>query len=452
MYTNVISENEKRSVCFYQGGVNITLKESEQHLIPFYQVTNAYEVMNTLLFPGIKNEQVRISEESRELNPILLDYMPELIKVYCDIYSAMCKYTYCVKNSTDYYLYRKDRMNTLQFLEKGSTPCFFSTSFVQEIKPYFHEKAGLILLELEVPTMVEHLSVNDVLGDLSIHPDEEEILLSPFLCLNLESMVLSEKEALFKDKNGESPKGKYKIYIKDSSIPARFLTYYDNKLCEELKERIMNKEAIENAKMFWKALENGTPLESTMIGKYNCWKENIRNYLKKKFANIKAEIQYNEKWEMFKNELSNYLYSTNERRVEYDSIFTKMNLGISCMQPLSALFLALSFINEGGCWGTVAKIISLIASTGCVILAGIVKSLALEGKCQQRTKIYFRLDELERDIRYEDDRSLERLNEYIEKFKQIMKEDDTYCIDNMNGTLAYFQNIQSDNNHIEKKG
>lgn len=448
MYNNVISENEKRSILFYQGGTrNIILQESERHLKSFYEIDNAYEVINTLLFSGIENERVRISEENRKLNPILLDNMAELLKEYCNIYSAMCKYTYWENNNDDYYLYRKDRMNTLQFLENGYTTCFFSTSFTREIKEYFHQKAGLLLLELEVPSTVEHLNVNEVLGDLSIHPDEEEILLSPFLCLHKESMELTKEETLFKDKNGEKPKAKYKIYIKGSSVYEKPMTVYNFVLSERLYKKIINTQAIENAKLLWKDLEQGNQLNLGMVTEYKEWKENIQNYLKIQFADIKAEIRYRKKWRKFERELDDFLDYTNRKRVEYDDKFTKINLVISWLQPLSALFLALSFIDEGGIWGTAAKIISLIVSTGCIILSGITKSLALEGKCHQRTKTYLRLDELRRDFRYEDDKSLGRLNKYIEEFKQIIKDDDDCCIENINGTLAHFQQLQNDSNN-----
>lgn len=92
---------------------------------------------------------------------------------------------------------------------------FFSTSLSQKANPYFHEKKGSLLLEVEASGKIPHLDMNAVLGTKSIFKTESEILFPPFLGLELGPMELNEREKSYRDMDGDSPKAKYKIYLRE---------------------------------------------------------------------------------------------------------------------------------------------------------------------------------------------------------------------------------------------
>lgn len=97
-YRDIFSAKEIRSLLYYQNaGKNIVLSDNEKHLEKFYSIENAYEVINMLMFDDIGSEQVRLSAEGRWMDPDILNNMNELLDVYCNLYSAICKYTYLIK-------------------------------------------------------------------------------------------------------------------------------------------------------------------------------------------------------------------------------------------------------------------------------------------------------------------------------------------------------------------
>ena len=110
----LLTRSERNSILFYQGGTgNIELSDSERHLRSFYKVKNAYEAINVLLFPGFDNETARLIQENREIDQVLLDFMPELLNVYENLYRVMCRYAVCLEKRDKIYVYRNDRMQTL---------------------------------------------------------------------------------------------------------------------------------------------------------------------------------------------------------------------------------------------------------------------------------------------------------------------------------------------------
>ncbi len=453
-----ISQSERNSVLFYQGSAEkIKLDESKNYLKDFYKVSNAYEVINSLLFPGIQNEAVRIAKEKRVFYPILAEHISELLQVYCNLYSVMCKYTYGTVRR-DYYLYRKDRMLSFEYLKRGVTNSFISASFDERIDKSFCKKEGILLLEIEAPGCVEHLNVNEVLGEDSKYPEEKEILFAPFLYLDLDKIKLKEEEKQLTDINGEMPKAKYKIRIKGSLITCENepSDEQDAGLTEKWKEEIQRREYVCNAINIWAKLRDNKVLDETELQMYVEWKKKIQTYLKWQFKRIKRRMlekkeefsrteQVSQRIGILKEDIKNYIAYTNSNRKRYSRQFTCLNMTVAVLQPIGALAVALSLF-EGFGWHFEAgmKIVSLICSSFCLIFMAIVKSLGLQGKLEQRTATYLRLDELKRDLRYETDFSTETINNYIERFKQIVTEDDMKCEENLKRSITYAETLLKD--------
>ena len=102
-YQAVFSAKEIRSLLYYQNvGENIVVAGNEQHLKKFSRIKNAYEAINMLMFDDIGSEQVRLSVEGRRIDSDILNNIDELLNVYCNLYSAICKYTYFSKKEAIY--------------------------------------------------------------------------------------------------------------------------------------------------------------------------------------------------------------------------------------------------------------------------------------------------------------------------------------------------------------
>lgn len=282
-----IDRLEKDSILFYQGGgKRVKLSSDDQGLREFYDAKDPYMVMNALLMPGISNERARLVGEKKRFDPVMLDHMEELIEVYCRLYCAMCKYTAYYERESRHYTYRCDRMNTLEFLKHGQMPSFMSTAVENDGNPYFHDKEGILLLEVDAPGDIEHVDVNAVLEDESEYPNENEILYAPFALLERESMEMTEEEKAYRDRNGEAPKAKYLLHLKLSLI----VPQKPERNCEKLKKLygyITDASALSSAKEVWMALMSGKTPAGETAECYTEWKEKLQLYLRLRFAEIK---------------------------------------------------------------------------------------------------------------------------------------------------------------------
>lgn len=248
-----ITKSEINSILFYQGSVGqIELEKSKELLKDFYRIGNAYEGINVLLFEGFENEKVRILQERRIPNAVLLEFVPELLKICCDIYRAMCKYTFFYETRKSLYTYRSDRIQTLYYLEQGQIPSFFSTTSVPVANSYFQKKKGILLLEIEADADILHLDLNGVLKEKSSFSHEKEILFPPFLSVYKERMELNEVEKTYADIDGKPPKAKYKLQITGMDFLSQFEDEEGSNPKEEkmqlLLKQIMQEEDIRIAK------------------------------------------------------------------------------------------------------------------------------------------------------------------------------------------------------------
>lgn len=119
-------QRRKRLYHVLSGGrKNVRLSAENQHLRGFYDAADSYMVMNALLMPGISNERARLKNEKKKFAFVMIEHMDELIKVYCNLYSAMCKFTAFYEYKPGNYTYRIDRMNTLEFFKTGTNVFFY---------------------------------------------------------------------------------------------------------------------------------------------------------------------------------------------------------------------------------------------------------------------------------------------------------------------------------------
>lgn len=441
-----ITQEELRSLLYYQGEVEkIQLNSSELELRKFYSINNAYETINMLLFPGIENEKSRLWTEKRRIDEQILDNMDELLNVYGNLYAAMCKYTrYKSEHRQDeatIFTYRDDRRHTYVCMENGENSSFLSTSKVMDREPpvdgsvkYFQKKDGLVLMNIEAQDTLEHIDLNEVLGEQSGFPDEEEILYPPFLYLSTEQLSLTEKEKELKDYQGHPPYGKFRVVLKGSTIAPKNLGSKECKELEKIKKELATQDEINNVKMVWSAIQVGEEAKYAQeIEQYIQWKSKLRLYLREIYGQIKfhAEQSYkdDQREKMFYEDLSERIEKSNQKREQYEKQLQKFSLveiltgGIagSCLS-LTIDVISVRNINID------CKVLVLLAVTICIMLAAICKSMALKEKLQQRTEAFLDYDMLRTDWIYEREKTENNLNRYIRRMHQIEERENQRCV------------------------
>lgn len=421
-----INRMEKNSLMYYQGGgENIKLLSTDQNLRKFYDINNSYIVLNALLMPGINNERARLKYEKKRVDiSAMLECIDELLKVYCHLYSAMCKYTYCYEHEKQYYTYRCDRMNTLEFLENGQMYSFMSTEKYKSGNTDFHDKEGILLLEIRAPGNIEHIDINSVLGEESKYPHEHEILFAPYILLHKEPLEMTETERDYRDINQEPPKGKYLLFLETSSIISSQIQER-KRGADGIYEKIADPVSINNTKYIWKCFMEGYEPETDAVELYTRWKENLQIYLKWQFTEIKDNIMNNmencqENLVILQEDIIQDYNNANIKRKKYKICVNAANVGASISSLLATLFLALSFIES---LQDLMKVISMICTTISAAFLSIPKVLAWNEKLQQRTETYLKLDELLTDLKYEKKVNEDIFNTYLKRYKEIYRED-----------------------------
>ena len=116
------------------------------------------------------------------------------------------------------------------------------------------------------------------------------------------------------------------------------------------------------------------------------------------------------------------------KRREYKKRIHIYNGVLVTMNTIPLAFIALSFIDS---IEVPMKITAIISSAVSVLVSNLLKSEVYHMKMIQRTKTYLNLCELKRDIKYEIVWDRETEERYIEKYKEIMKEDTIMSLKNM---------------------
>lgn len=435
-----ITRQEKNSILYYQGGGDkVILTEAEEKLREFYNISDAYQMLNALLMPGISNEIARMKDEGRNFYPDILENMDELVNVYCRLYSAVCKYTYYHETKDNIYTYRIDRMNTLEFLNDGQMFSFMSTSLVGGEKRGLQDKDGILLLEIDVPSNIEHIDINDVLGEKSKYPKEKEILIAPFILLNKEQLSLTKKELTYKDMHKKPPQAKYRLNLLNSAIVPLNIPKDSDELTQLLGQ-IKGEDSLKNAKEVWEMLMGEKNVDDSAIDAYISWKEKLQRYLKIRFSAIKWEVMSGTTQEKrllgkLKDNIQRYSAYVNERRKRNEKRLLVSNI-ILCVVIFA---IAISLLMPDVLFGCVnTNNITLALAALATLVVGITKCFSWGEKFKQATTIYLLLDELSRDMDYSICISQEILVQYIEQFKNIVKQDNLMCLNNTDAIIHEF--------------
>ena len=134
-----------------------------------------------------------------------------------------------------------------------------------------------------------------------------------------------------------------------------------------------------------------------------------------------------EKLECLKSEIDKYQETYRRKRHQYERLVTICNMLTSCLTPLAAFFLFLSYVftEFGDMWKGLALLLCIFSS----LVAYWGKSYNYGAKLLQRGTTYFALCNLSRVIRYSLDPE-RRCTEFAKRFEEIMKRDNEMSLAN----------------------
>lgn len=281
----MLSNEELNSLIFYQGDVyNYIVKnesEKNKYTSNFYKTKHAYHILNMLLYPGMDNEIIRICNEKKNIPIDLLNSMSEILIVYNNIFSSMCKYSLSKKESKSTHAFRKDRMQSLAVLNQGYTTSFSSCSLEDLYEEYFLKKDGILLLEFEIYNTIPQIVLNDVIPNSSFEY-QNEILLAPFATFEKVPLELTEKEKLYKDINKLPPKAKFLVNVNGTLFEEKRDNFYPD-ITVNIKDV---EEGGKRAANILKKLKIENKLTESEKSFYIKWKSELQSLVYKMFKNI----------------------------------------------------------------------------------------------------------------------------------------------------------------------
>lgn len=254
--------------------MNQYLNSSEKHCLKYYigdvsgnnsfwSEPKAYLVLNSLFYDGIETEKARTAE-GKFLNPIILDDINRLLDFYDNMFSAFKK----CRAERDVITYRVERYSDfLPIFNKNHTVSFTSTSTDGFLDNY-RDRKEITLIKFFIPESVSCINIAEVL-DFYAKPDEAEILLPPFMHLEIIQTVPTEKEMKITDSDGKSPKNACIAvcsYRNDSDIKER--------------SESLSTDGSKAGQRVYDALNNGKIPVAEDVNIYTEWKREFRRIYK----------------------------------------------------------------------------------------------------------------------------------------------------------------------------
>lgn len=256
---------------FYTGAITTVGNDTETIAEPFRN-PKGYEMFNSFFYDGTGSEEARL-DEGRKLEEQLFDDPQRIARVARSLLALAWKNT----ASDDMVTYRIERKANFDEVQtKKRTVSFTSTSQKGFLSEYENKK-DLILLTYHIPAGTPCIDVSAVLGNDYMDSEEREILLPPFLSLDIQRRPLTEKEQNIRDSDRKAPVAAYEIMVGEPmDAPERNIewSFLDETRCEESKQAVL-------------ALENTEKLSLDDKKAYRKWKNSFIQYVWKKNQEFK---------------------------------------------------------------------------------------------------------------------------------------------------------------------
>lgn len=200
---------------FYEGD---TQWETPMFPKEYWDDPKMYNSLNCLLSPNPEDGYNRV-KEGKLLNPEIVRYMRQTL----DICKGLYKCT--VQNPTPdsgYHTYRVDRVSSIEeVMSRHATVTFTSTSkngFLEE----YTDKIDIGLMEFTIPKGIPVIDLGAVLTSY-LKSHEAEVLLMPFITLDIQKRELTDAELKIRDQNGNPPH--FAIMVTATGVDMNFPTY-----------------------------------------------------------------------------------------------------------------------------------------------------------------------------------------------------------------------------------
>lgn len=173
-----IEEEEIMDLCLYEG-----CGDSVRPGL-FYQLPCAYQTFNLLMMDGLDGEKARIGKEGQKPNGVYISNWRRTLKVFKNVFSAMCKYYIKTEEVPAFQMFRADRReNSIMMRKHMKTIAFTSTSTADFLEGFAKGKKGLTYIDCRLSKIVPIADYEAILGDDYVYSDEAEVLLPPWLAI-----------------------------------------------------------------------------------------------------------------------------------------------------------------------------------------------------------------------------------------------------------------------------
>lgn len=219
----------------------------------FYGDPKAYVTLNSLFFPEIATERARAAE-GKFLNTAMISDTERLLGFFAELFSAFRKR----RAETDQHTFRVERYSDYCLAnERGATVSLTSTSKAGFLREY-RDRLGIALMKFCISAGTPCIDVAAEL-DCYAKSEEAEILLPPFVELNISKIHITGDELGVLDSAGEPPRVSSSI-ITGGIVP-----------CEEEAAELPYAGSAAGQRVFT-CLNAGTEPEKSDIELYTAWK------------------------------------------------------------------------------------------------------------------------------------------------------------------------------------
>lgn len=248
-----LSTAEKNALRFYIGDVSGN--------DAFFGDSKAYVILNSLFFPDITTESARAGE-GKYLNPAIIADIPRLMGFFESLFSAFRK---CVIKD-DVLTYRVERLSDYNLIRRNSSTVSMTSTSTAGFLNEYRDRKGITLMKFSLPKNTPYCA--DISKELPHYAksEEAEILLSPFMKLDIEEVALAENELQITDCDNNPPQ--VSCIVKISGIEK-----YSGNIPE------LSAYGSDAGQRIYNALNNGKLPDKEDIEQYSHWKNDFRKIL-----------------------------------------------------------------------------------------------------------------------------------------------------------------------------
>ncbi len=251
------------AIRFYEGDV----EASEDSL---YSDAKAYVTFNAIYFDGIENEQIKRLEH-KKLNPQFIQRYKEIYEEDGVAHQLLKQMAKDIPHPV-YHTTRVERLADFVSMQKAQRTIAFTSTSTGSFLSQYGDKQGIVLLEFVIPSHIPCIDFASVLPHYA-KTEEAEVLLPPFLSLQMEEVPLSQEESNILDREGNGPVGKYKVTCTGMDL-------------ETIPYVPVTDEMLKNSMALYQQLEDCVPIHTEYVESYLQFKQAMQAKTKEQLIKL----------------------------------------------------------------------------------------------------------------------------------------------------------------------